>query len=84
MLEDEFCVRRHYVTAADIVPRCRPQPLKFNRASYFDFYVCPMIWREFDNFSSGSVSMALASNVYDEADYYRDHDEFVRALRGGR
>lgn len=52
--------------------------------SYFGLYVCPMIWRELDNFSSGSVCMVLASNVYDEADYYRDHDEFVRALRGGR
>ncbi len=49
--------------------------------SYFGLYVCPMIWRELDNFSSGSVCMVLASNTYDEADYYRDHDEFLRARR---
>jgi dTDP-4-dehydrorhamnose 3,5-epimerase-like enzyme len=48
--------------------------------SYQGLYVCPMIWRELDNFSSGSVCMVLASNVYDEADYYRDYDTFMSAL----
>jgi hypothetical protein len=48
--------------------------------SYYGLYVCPMIWRELDNFSSGSVCMVLASNLYDEEDYYRDYDEFKRAL----
>jgi oxalate decarboxylase/phosphoglucose isomerase-like protein (cupin superfamily) len=50
-----------------------------NRSNY-GVYVCPMIWRELDNFSSASVCMVLASNFYDEADYYRDYQEFVRAL----
>jgi dTDP-4-dehydrorhamnose 3,5-epimerase-like enzyme len=52
--------------------------------SYYGLYVCPMIWRELDNFSSGSVCMVLASNLYDEDDYYRDYQEYVKALRGGR
>ena len=39
-----------------------------------------MIWRELDNFSSGSVCMVLASNLYDPADYYRNYDDFVQAL----
>lgn len=47
--------------------------------SYNGLYVCPMIWRELDNFSSGSVLMVLASNVYDESDYYRDYSEFIKA-----
>ena len=46
--------------------------------SYVGLYVCPMIWRELNNFSSGSVCMVLASNRYDEADYYRDYDQFLR------
>jgi len=49
--------------------------------SYYGLYVCPMIWRELDNFSSGSVCMVLASNYYDESDYYRDFQEFVKALK---
>jgi hypothetical protein len=49
--------------------------------SYFGIYVCPMIWRELDNFSSGSVCLVLASNYYDETDYYRDYAEFLAALK---
>jgi hypothetical protein len=45
--------------------------------SYAGLYVCPMIWRGLDNFSSGSVCMVLASNRYDEDDYYRDYAEYV-------
>lgn len=48
--------------------------------SYYGLYVCPMIWRELDNFSSGSVCLVLASNHYDEDDYYRDYAEFLAAL----
>lgn len=47
--------------------------------SYNGLYVCPMIWRELDNFSSGSVCMVLASNRYSEDDYYRDYDQFMKA-----
>ena len=46
--------------------------------SYYGLYVCPMIWRELDNFSSGSVCMVIASNKYDESDYYRDYGLFMR------
>lgn len=48
--------------------------------SYYGLYVCPMIWRELDNFSSGSVCMVLASNLYDESDYYRDYQQFLRDI----
>lgn len=53
---------------------------KFHLArSYYGLYVSPMIWREIDNFSSGSVLMVLASNKYSEDDYYRNYDDFMRA-----
>jgi hypothetical protein len=47
--------------------------------SYFGLYVSPMIWREIDNFSSGSVCMVLASTIYEASDYYRDYSEFLVA-----
>jgi len=47
--------------------------------SYYGLRIVPMIWRELDNFSSGSVCMVLASQPYDESDYYRDYDDFLRA-----
>jgi hypothetical protein len=53
-----------------------------NRSNY-GLYVGPMIWREIDNFSSGSVCVVLASDFYDEADYFRRYEEFLAAARGG-
>lgn len=41
----------------------------------------PMIWRELVNFSSGAVCLVLASASYDEADYIRDYDSFLRDKR---
>ena len=49
--------------------------------SHYGLYVCPMIWREIDNFSSGSVCMVLASEHFDEADYYRDRAGFNLAAK---
>jgi WxcM-like, C-terminal len=49
--------------------------------SYNGLLLTPMIWRELVNFSSGSVCMVLASDVYDESDYYRDYDDFLAAVR---
>jgi dTDP-4-dehydrorhamnose 3,5-epimerase-like enzyme len=34
------------------------------------------LWRELNNFSSGSICMVLASELYDEHDYIRDYDKF--------
>ena len=49
--------------------------------SYYGLYIPQMIWREIDNFSSGSVCLALASDFFDEEDYYRHYPEFVKAVR---
>jgi hypothetical protein len=49
--------------------------------SYYGLYVCPMIWRYLDNFSSGAVTLVLASTFYEESDYYRDYNEFLQALQ---
>jgi len=39
-------------------------------------HIVPGLWRELDNFSSGSICMVLASNKYDEKDYIRDYNKF--------
>jgi hypothetical protein len=49
--------------------------------SYRGLYIPPMIWREMDNFSSGSVCLVLASAHFDESDYIRDYDEFRTAAQ---
>ena len=51
--------------------------------SYYGLLVGPEVWREIDNFSSGAVCLVLASLPYDEADYVRDHTDFVKDLDNG-
>ena len=52
---------------------------KLNRP-YEGLYICPMIWREIENFSSGSVCLVLASRPYEEDDYYRNYTDFYSDL----
>jgi hypothetical protein len=56
------------------------QRFHLNR-SYSGILIAPMVWRELDNFSSGSVCMALVSTFYDPSDYYRDYEEFLTSLQ---
>lgn len=44
---------------------------------YQGLLVSPGIWRELDDFSSGSVCLVLASEKYDASDYIRDYKEFL-------
>lgn len=46
---------------------------------YIGLYLPNMVWRVLDNFSSGAVCFVLASQHYDESDYYRDYDNFLNA-----
>jgi len=48
--------------------------------SYYGLHIPPLIWRELEDFSSGSVCLVLASTPYDEQDYYRDYEEFLAAV----
>lgn len=43
---------------------------------YYGLLVVPGIWRELLNFSSGAISLVLASEKYDEKDYIRDYNIF--------
>lgn len=44
---------------------------------YQGLLVKPGIWRELDDFSSGSVCLVLASEKYSADDYIRDYDDYV-------
>jgi dTDP-4-dehydrorhamnose 3,5-epimerase-like enzyme len=45
-------------------------------------YVPPGLWRDLENFSSGSVCLVLASERYDEADYCREYERFLQDRTG--
>ncbi len=60
-----------------IVPLERP---------YEGLYVANDMWREMYDFSPDAVLLVLASELYDEKDYIRDYDEFLKFIeerRGG-
>ena len=50
----------------------------FLNRPYQGLYVKPGMWRDIDDFSSGAVCMVLASDVYDETDYIRSYDAFLK------
>jgi dTDP-4-dehydrorhamnose 3,5-epimerase-like enzyme len=50
---------------------------------YQGLLIVPGIWRELENFSSGAVCLVLASNKYDEDDYIRDYNEFIKMKKNG-
>lgn len=54
--------------------------VRLDRA-YYGLYIPAMIWRELENFSSGGICLVLASLPYDENDYYRDYDAFIKEIR---
>lgn len=43
-------------------------------------YIGPITWREMYDFSPGAVLLVLASEHYDESDYIRNYDEFLRVV----
>ena len=48
---------------------------------YYGLYISPMIWRDIRNFSSGAICMVIASDFYNEADYFRNYNEFIAAAK---
>ena len=52
---------------------------KFNlNRPYLALHIVPGLWRELNNFSSGSISLVLASEKYMEEDYIRNYQEFLK------
>ena len=45
---------------------------------YRGLHIPPGIWASEINFSSGSICLVLASHEYDESDYIRDYEEFLK------
>jgi len=43
--------------------------------------LCPGIWRELENFSSGSVCLVIASDEYKEDDYIRSFEDFLKTKK---
>jgi hypothetical protein len=46
--------------------------------SYYGLYIPCGLWRQMENFSTNSLAMVLSSTKYEETDYIRDHDAFLK------
>ena len=55
----------------------RKKKVNLNR-SYYGLYIPKLIWRELDNFSTGAICLVLASLLYDENDYIRDYESYLK------
>ena len=52
--------------------------------SYYGLYVPAGLWREMNNFSTNSLALEFGSEHYDETDYIRDYDDFIKLKENGK
>ncbi len=64
-------VRLDNGTESKVVPLEKP---------YEGLYISNIVWREMYDFSEDAVLLVLASELYDESDYIRDYDEFLKFI----
>ena len=50
---------------------------------YYGLHIPPGVWAEELGFSSGSICLVLTSHAFDEADYWRDYNEFLKFKKSG-
>jgi hypothetical protein len=52
--------------------------------SYNGIYIPKLIWRTLENFSTNSLALILSSTEYEQLDYIRDFDQFIKiAVKNG-
>lgn len=56
------------------------QTFSLNR-SYYGLYVPAGIWRQMQNFSTNSLAFVISSTEYNETDYIRNYDEFLKTVK---
>lgn len=50
---------------------------------YEGLYISNLMWREMFDFTPNTVLLVFASELYDEEDYIREYQEFLKLVRGG-
>ncbi len=78
-----FKVQREFIIALsgsfDVVvdDGSQKQVYSLNR-SYYGLYIPCGLWRQMENFSTNSLAVVLSSTKYEESDYIRDYDTFLK------
>jgi uncharacterized RmlC-like cupin family protein len=76
-----FCLSGRLEMTVDDGERRRTHVLDDPRVG---IYLPPMVWHDIGGFAEGTVYLALTSEDFDEADYIRDYDEYLGAVRAAR
>lgn len=79
-----FCETEELIVALsgsfDVVLHDGTQEHRFHlNRSYNGVYIPKMVWRKLENFSTNSLALILASTEYEEQDYIRDFDHFIKS-----
>ncbi len=61
----------------------KKQVFTLNR-SYYGLYVPAGLWRSMENFSTNSLALEFGSMHYDENDYIREYDDFLKLKKNGK
>ncbi|MBQ4028966.1 MAG: WxcM-like domain-containing protein, partial [Prevotella sp.] len=48
---------------------------------YYGLHILPGIWSAEQEFSSGSICLAMTSDTYDDSDYIRDYAAFLKTRK---
>lgn len=51
-------------------------------SAHCGLYLPNLLWRDLENFSADAFCLVLASETYDESDYFRSYDEFIEHVHG--
>ncbi len=66
----------------DVVLHNGLQEMKYSlNRSFYGLYIPKLHFRRIENFSTNSLALILASTSYDEKDYIRDFDEFLKFVK---
>lgn len=73
-----FCVHGSCKVKLDNGSETKVVPLE---RPYEGLYIANYMWREMYDFSEDAVLMVLASELYDESDYIRNYDDFLKFVK---
>ncbi|BDX37499.1 hypothetical protein CYCD_08540 [Tenuifilaceae bacterium CYCD] len=66
----------------DVVIDDGKQKEKFSlNRSYFGLFIPAGLWRQMQNFSTNSIALVLSSTIYNEQDYIRDYNVYIKTVK---
>jgi oxalate decarboxylase/phosphoglucose isomerase-like protein (cupin superfamily) len=66
----------------DVILHDGKEEIKYSlNRSYYGIYIPKLVFRRLENFSTNSLALIMVSTFYNENDYVRDFDEFLKLIK---